>query len=422
MRLIHSFDSLESEYPQLSGVLLFLFYILCVSISVSIRDTNFQRAVADNPSILTEFNELSQICGHLPSCLRIGAGFIGEAIQSGITSIVGAFTSVNPQSFAGEGTMYFDSKLALVVGSFLYRIVALLPLLLVALLLFDGLLTKFGFLAISFLALSGWGPWIYVPMFDFARLFIDWPISWWNFRMFLVSYDYAALGFVFILLAYLALQKRFYYLGLAAVTVIGQLTFENLGLVTGVSVFLFTLWDSEQVENRIRTALVRLFVCGATTLAVLAIMITLVRSVGAGVTSNSADSIDTVVSYFVSFWVDYGQTNIQAIDILFADFLTLLAPPLLFGGAFGILKFLFSEKDRRNVVKYRRFSVAALSIALAFTLSLFVGLFVSGLTSDMGRQTIPLVIICVFLGIYMAMWILASLVSDNTKRDSLIPE
>ena len=318
--------------------------------------------------------------------------------------------------------MYFDGTLALAIGSFVYRVIVLLPVLFVSLLLFEGLLTKFGFLALSFLALSGWGPWIYVPIFDFARLFIDWPISWWNFRMFLGVYDYAALGFVFILLAYLALQKKFSYFGLVAVTVIGQLTFENLGLVTGVSVFLFTLWDSAQLKYRIRTALLRLLICGVSTLVVLAIMVTIIRSVGDHVTPEPVGGIDTVVSYLGSFWVRFGQTNFQAIDILFADFFTLLVPPLFFGGAFGLIKFYISGKDRGNVVIYRRLALAALSVSLGFTTSLFVGLFVSGLTSDMGRQTIPLVIICVFLGIYMTMWILASLVGNSTKPDTIVPE
>lgn len=387
-------------------VALFLLFLFLIAVFMAVRDGGVRGSLTNPNHQLEEFSQIASGCNSFPFCLRIGSSLLGEGIQSLTVGVVNAFISVDPASFGGEGQLTADTRMAKLLGSVLFRIIVLLPIFLVAMLLFERAWAKAGFLVLTFLALTGWGPWLYAPWYNFVRKFVDWPVAWWDFFTGVPYFGFASIGFVFLLLAYLAARRPVRLWEMAALAALGQSIVENLGLVTGVAVFLFTLltdrragwWRSVALASR------RIAACGLASLLVLVLSMVLVNpqftdARSPGMVEQGGFAL--AVRFLQEHWEAYGRLNLQAIDIVTANVFTLLWPPLLFGGLFGLVLAMVQEMSDEEV---RIRAAAGISAAGGFAASLGVGLFMSGIQSDMGRQILPLIGVCFFAGIYIAAW------------------
>lgn len=394
---------------QFSTILLFTLFAMLVAVLISVRDAHLQRDIAEGYSPPDYSILKSDDANCLPQCLRVGFKIVHAGVSKIIVGIAENFTTYDPKSFGGEGTLYSDTRLSHLMTNLIAKLLVLLPVLIVAIYLFDRLWTKATFLFLTFLTLAGWGPWLYVSWYRFIGQFFDWPRAWWDFRQVMVAYDFQSIGIVFLLLVYLSLRQQIRLWELIMLTVVAQLSFENLGFVTGVSVFIFTLLSNQRGPLRVRLelALVRLAVCGVTSIAV---FFALVSAQGVEVAASATSTpvgehLNSVKEYFQSYWQDYGRVNFEGFSILVANAISLMWPPLVFGAIFGLSQFAFRSRsditDEQIVVRAR----AGFSVVLAFALSMGVGLFVSGMHSELGRQILPLISVLVFASSYGAMQI-----------------
>ena len=255
-------------------LLTFGLFLLLVTIFISIRDQGAQAVVDKNKLSLLEIASISSVLEKpvIPHGLRIGSYALESGFSKLIVTIVSAFNVYDPKSFGGEGQMYFDATLAAFLSTLFLKFLFLTPIFFASLLLFKNLSEQTIFLVLIFLVLCGWGPWLYVSWYNFITTYVDWPRSWWLFRKGgFYLYDFFSMGYMFFLILYFSLRQRIRYLELASLCILSQLMFENLGLVTGLSVFFVTLLrsDSKTIWTDLRLASIRLIVCGVTSIVTL---------------------------------------------------------------------------------------------------------------------------------------------------------
>ena len=399
--------------PVLNTTLLFMVFLMGAFIFLGVRDANLRNKMLD-PIASAETNQTrsqdkQRIC-NLPTCLRISANALSDQTQSIFEGLARGIADYDPTYFGGEGTMSFDIRLATIMSGVFVRIILLLPILIAAALLFATVWNQLAFLVLTFLSLAGWGPWVYVKWYKFIGQFIDWPKAWWDFRQPVIIYDFGVIGFVFLLLLYLCIRKRIRYWEVAALTVFGQSIFEHLGLVTGISIFAFELLRSGSApfSRRFKRASSYLAVCGASSLLFfLGLYSALTPDAGSALASPKNTDIGlSVIDYFRGFWVVYGSVNFNAIDILAANFFSLLLPSMLAGGLLaGFMKFSGGSSERdSNQIKRR--AAAGAAVVIGFLAALFVGMFISGYHSEAGRQLLPLISILIFAAAYQCYWFL----------------
>jgi hypothetical protein len=401
--LDHSCLERADMKPILNTILLFTAFLIGVFVFIGARDPNLQHeplkpALLDQPNGAYTANT-SQIC-NLPTCLRISAGALSEQVQTIFEGLSQGLSGYDPAYFGGEGTMSFDIRPTTFLSGILFRIISLLPIIFVATLLFSTFWSQLTFLILTFLSLAGWGPWLYVSWYKFIGQFVDWPKAWWDFRQPVAIYDYGAIGFVFLLLLYLCIRKSIRYWEVAAFTVFGQSIFEHLGLVTGVSVFMFELLRGETVSlgQRFKKATAYLFVCGIVSILFLVGLSWAVIPEVGGPANFSA--IQLAIDYLEGFWSTYGSKNFSAIDILAANFFSLLWPPLIAGGLLAGLMTITEGSSKIGGDQIRRRAAAGAATVIGFSSALFVGIFVSGYHSEAGRQLLPLISILIFTAAY----------------------
>jgi hypothetical protein len=395
--------------PSLNTILLFTVFLIGVFVFLGARDSSLQHgplkpALSDQPNS-AQAAKASQEC-NLPTCLRISAGAISEQLQSAFEGLSQGLSGYDPAYFGGEGTMSFDIRPTTILSGIFFRIISLLPIIFVATVLFSTLWSQLTFLVLTFLALAGWGPWLYVNWYKFIGQFIDWPKAWWDFRQPVALYDYGAIGFVFLLLLYLCIRRNIRYWEVAAFTVFGQSIFEHLGLVTGVSLFMFEMLldKTASLGQRFKKATAYLFVCGIASILFLVGLSWAVIPEAGGPANSSA--IRLAIDYLEGFWSAYGSLNFCAIDILAANFFSLLWPPLFAGGLLAGLMTITERSSEIGGDQIRRRAAAGTAIVIGFSSATFVGLFVSGFHSEAGRQLLPLISILIFAAAYQCYWFL----------------
>jgi len=199
-------------------------------------------------------------------------------------------------------------------------------------------------------------------------------------------YDYTAIGFVFLLYVLITHGYIQTFLQASVVLIIAQLTFEHLGMVTGVAVVLheFMMRQDWQVRERTVSALRKLFGFGIVSIGVGALLY--------GALTWSLDSVYWVYpgkSIFYTYEF-YGRTNLLEIYDLTENFIDLLAYPIIFGIILGLLSKYLYDAQGRGTSELRNEFWAALAIWIGFFCTLFIGIFTSGLHYEMGRQLLPL--------------------------------
>lgn len=341
------------------------------------------------------YDEIVYFCQDIPACLRIGSAWSWKLIAEFFTSAtLFLFTYDLPGLEVNPDNVYIANAIAM--SAVVHRILALSPLLYAISVLTAKPSAGLVLLLVVFAAMFGWSEAIYGPAIGFYRLFADWPVYYWDFAMMLRFYDYMSAGFLFLLLARLSRETFPSFAELAALTIAGQLLFENLGIVTGIAAFTATLLAGPAVQMRL--ALQRLGICAAASATAMAVMLAIIQiRHGAG----AGDHSETIGGYLASY-SDLVANNFRALPIIIANFISLLTLPVIFGSLAGLLIQRIEGVGRTTA---GRSAAAATGIVAGFAVTLLIGFFVNSYLSETGRQTWPFVVMVTVASALATRWL-----------------
>ena len=385
------------------------FFLISASMFVLIKGKFADKSATwDEARQATLFMDCSGI-----SCMRIGGRLLEISIEAITQRITGLFfLNLEPSAMAHLSPRDYkvpdEKEKAFVVHTavfFAVRMVCMLPLLWLTFRCFQGFIGQTIFLVFAFMTLSGWPLPVIDLFFAVTRSIIDWPLSYYLFAQRLHNvYDFATIAVICLLVIYLSNAHFKRWWDIAAIVVFGQLCFENNGITCGVAIFVYTYLEPgfSSPKIRVKIACQRLLIAGVTSLALALIFvwnITLVPQ-GNGVETSSLSPFGNVMTYFEQYWMRYGSYNYSWLNVTIANFITLLSIPAIFGLATGLV----SGWERRRASPPETASSptefnAAFAAACGFFSTLIIGFFVSGLSSDMGRQILPLTLMVLLAAI-----------------------
>jgi hypothetical protein len=194
-------------------------------------------------------------------------------------------------------------------------------------------------------------------------------------RMYFVFYDFSALAMlaVFLVLFEKEFYKRFSLTQIFAIGFFATSIFEHLAIVAAVACIVLSLRGK---DKQIRIAVIAL-TAGALASVVFAFSAGYLRSKNTG--SNLLDT-----------WNRYGQENFHHLDQIIAGFIISLLPVILLGLICGLL-LRVNLVNKIQISNSFKSNIQALMIGLSLSYSF--GFFTSGLSSEVGRQTLGLQIL-----------------------------
>ena len=194
-------------------------------------------------------------------------------------------------------------------------------------------------------------------------------------RMYLVFYDFSALAMlaVFLVLFEKEFYKRFSLTRIFSIGFFATSIFEHLAIVAAVACIVLSLRGK---DKQIRIAVIAL-TAGALASVVFAFSAGYLRSKNTG--SNLLDT-----------WNRYGQENFHHLDQIIAGFIISLLPVILLGLICGLL-LRVNLVNKIQISNSFKSNIQALMIGLSLSYSF--GFFTSGLSSEVGRQTLGLQIL-----------------------------
>ena len=194
-------------------------------------------------------------------------------------------------------------------------------------------------------------------------------------RMYFVFYDFSALAMlaVFLVLFEKEFYKRFSLTQIFAIGFFATSIFEHLAIVAAVTCIVLSLRGK---DKQIRIAVIAL-TAGALASVVFAFSAGYLRSKNTG--SNLLDT-----------WNRYGQENFHHLDQIIAGFIISLLPVILLGLICGLL-LRANSVNKIQISNSLKSNIQALMIGLSLSYSF--GFFTSGLSSEVGRQTLGLQIL-----------------------------
>lgn len=355
----------------------------------------------------SEFHALP-LCDALIPCVRAGVPLISAAtirFQEWLAAL--SFTDLSTSRFeqssrwkhhelSGENVRRYVAAPA---AWLTVRILPLTAVLAVALLLFRTFGQKVTFLVVTLFALAGWNPTLVGLYFHAVNLIFDWPNPYFLFGIFVGIHELWAIGFIMLLFLFLATRQSPRGYEIAAVAAFGQLFMENLGIATTIAVFLRTLLHPDPVALPYpwRTAGRRLAAGAAGTVLVAGLLAYVVLKDTSGPAKlYQGGQVPAVLDVFVWHWNEYGRVNFAKWPFIVANLITLCFYPALLG---AILGWLSGKNADTDIEQIRQAWFAAVATTAAFVATLFVGMFISGMMSDLGRQAMPLVCLTVPLAI-----------------------
>ena len=341
------------------------------------------------------------------TCMRIGGDILGNAIQNIYESVtellfMGSETSslAHKSPWKHDNTAPDTEEKKIVVQSaefFTTRIILLLPLLWLVFQAFKGFTSQAIFLLLAFMTLSGWPPPILDLFYGVALKFADWPLSYYIFNQRLPEfYDFATIGFICLLVIYLSHCRIKRWWGIVGMVFVGQLIFENNGITTGVALFIYTLFEPgfTSPKSRLLMAFQRIFIAGVTSLAIAIFFFWNVEIAAYDQNASNLGPFGDFPAYFKQYWNSHGSFNFAWINVTIANFVALVSIPAIFGLCFGIFSGWEQHKLEITTVADSQTELnAAFSAAIGFFSTVLIGLFISGLSSDMGRQLSPLLLV-----------------------------
>ena len=363
---------------------LFLGGVFLAVLTRSPLDSQLSELLADPSRPITE----CWLCQRNTSWLHLALRSALEAVSAlfFLGPDAGPLAVPSPWGFAD--TAYTRAVAVGLVALYGYQLLLALPVYWLAVRLFPGPLNRTVYVAVILCALGGWPAALINGWFAFARLFVDWPPAYYNFAQFLWPYDWAGIGFLH-LLALAILRGSTGPLPALALAVLGQVMMDNLGLVTGLALGLAG-WTA----GGWRQGAAALAAAGAGSVAVFAAVAFLgaANMEQAGWTHAAAEQgvAAKLAAWWGYYWEIQGKYNFQWWNVTVANFISLMVWPVVAGLVLG-----FAFAPRRGGTNAPDMLRALGFPALAFFITLLIGLTKSGFGSDMGRQTMPLVILMV---------------------------
>jgi hypothetical protein len=337
------------------------------------------------------------------TCMRVGGDALGYGVRAIYDGFAG-FMFMDPEtSFMANRSPWDYAQpdetehafIGDVIVFVVVRMICLLPLLWLTIFSFQGFFGRSVFLLLVFLTLSGWPTPVVDLFFVVSSSLLDWPLSYYLFSQRDFVYDFATVGFICLLAIYLSKGRVIRWWEIVGLVIFGQLIFENNGVVVGVSIFVFTIFEPGNIprKERILMALQRISIAAAAsvTLALFFLWNYPLVPKNFSVDRETLTPLSNAIEYIKLFWTNYGSNNFAWFNVTIANLITIVTIPAVLGALAGLLygwerriaKIPLNTNSRTELK-------AAFSTACGFFSTLLIGLFVSGLSSDMGRQVLPL--------------------------------
>ena len=343
-----------------------------------------------DPTLVLTANDLSNnqaseftrsvFCNSWPECFRYGSSLLGH-IPFLISRYLSTFYAASIGRFT-QSDIANQQYLGLAI-SLIYRVSAFVVVAFCLWVIFKSWFAVAVLINSFFLHLTGAIP---IRTFNAFKYLFSGQISTSSLevlqntvevhsRMYFVFYDFSALAMlaVFLVLFEKEFYKRFSFTQIFAIGLFATSIFEHLAIVAAVACIVLSLRGK---DKQIRIAVIAL-TAGALASVVFAFSAGYLRSKNTG--SNLLDT-----------WNRYGQENFHHLDQIIAGFIISLLPVILLGLICGLLlrANLVNKIQTSNSLKS---NIQALMIGLSLSYSF--GFFTSGLSSEVGRQTLGLQIL-----------------------------
>lgn len=303
----------------------------------------------------------------------------------------GALSVATPWGFADAAR--HNQLAVLIMAYYGHRLVFSLPIYWLACHLFRQTWMRLAYVLAMLALLGGWPALMVNLLFQTAQLFVDWPPSYYLFPHPILNFDWAALGFVHLLaLALIRNHDRLTWAA-PAYAAFGQVMMDNLGLVTGIAFFL-AVWRKGERKR----ALSVLFLSGLSSGLVLATFVLFghMNMEQEGVrAATGLSGFDAVRAWLGHYWESIGKYNFLWLNVTIANLVSVIFWPVMVGMVMGLLS---RPRHRDDSEPLRALALPA----VAFSFSLFLAMFKSGLGSDMGRQALPLASLLLPLSWYLS--------------------
>ncbi len=361
--------------------LLVVLFLVLVVFAIAIRDRSTSGLINATPSE-TSFEAYAPLsCNNLPACFRIGT----KALSNGAVALKVFLTDALdvetnrwfPDTFNIQQKEAAISKMVQV----LFIAFVLSPILLAVCASFASFPQRLLAMIVVFMPILGWA-----RSGDIFQGQLFWP------------YDFTAIGYLFLLYVLLSEGYLDRIFPAAVALVAGQLIFEHLGLITGVAIaarHYFVLDPGRSRRERSIAAIRTLTLLGGLSVAVALTIVTVIRS------KYESLSFAKEGEPFSWLWAFYGRANWDAIYDVFENLLDLMVYPVVFGIVLGAISILVWRVTRSapnpSIIHSQQCALAWMCVG--FFMAISVGLFISGLRYEMGRQVAPLMCL---LGLFSA--------------------
>ena len=343
-----------------------------------------------DPTLVLTANDLSDnqaseftrsvFCNSWPECFRYGSSLLGH-IPFLISRYLSTFYAASIGRFT-QSDIANQQYLGLAI-SLIYRVSAFVVVAFCLWVIFKSWFAVAVLINSFFLHLTGAIP---IRTFNAFKYLFSGQISTSSLevlqntvevhsRMYFVFYDFSALAMlaVFLVLFEKEFYKRFSLTQIFAIGFFATSIFEHLAIVAAVACIVLSLRGK---DKQIRIAAIAL-TAGALASVVFAFSAGYLRSKNTG--SNLLDT-----------WNRYGQENFHHLDQIIAGFMISLLPVILLGLICGLLV-QASLVNKIQISNSLKSNIQALMIGLSLSYSF--GFFTSGLSSEVGRQTLGLQIL-----------------------------
>ena len=361
-------------------------------------------------NFIVYFNAWQEVRQSMPAvtcqgitCMRVGGDALGYGVRAIYDGFAG-FMFMDPETSFMANKSPWDYALpdeaehafiGYVIVFVVVRMICLLPLLWLTIRSFQGFFGRSVFLLLAFLTLSGWPPPVIDLFFAVSSSLLDWPLSYYLFSQRYSVYDFATVGFICLLAIYLSRGRVIRWWEIVGLALFGQLIFENNGIVTGVSLFIFTIIESSYMprKERVLKAFQRISIAAAASFTLALFFLWNYPLVDKSFSEDLASltPLSNSIEYFKLYWTNYGSNNFAWINVIIANFITIVTIPAILGALTGLL-YIWERRISKTplTTNSRTEFKVAFSTACGFFSTLLIGFFVSGLSSDMGRQAVPL--------------------------------
>ena len=350
-------------------------------------------------------------CNAVINCVRIGTAAIGYAVDGVVYGLDSVFSAPDrlysgppyEKPFDLEKIFRGEEKQAnlIFLSKFLYRVVVLSLLPVFVILCVPRTIYSLLLLLLSGLCMTGYG--VLQPFFaeDLFFAFRSDQKGFWEFRRMAepMYFDLFAVGFL-AWLAVVMISDRVRNLRVAAGTAaVGQLSYEHLGLVTGIALalYMFITWSGAWRERLWNSARV-LFACGIASACVALIL------VGILYVKHDGNVLFVWIYGFDEIFSEASPNLENYRYILFRMGYFLLVPVAL-GAVIGSACAVLDPAVRKISDEGGRVITAIICVLVGFFCAAAVGFFTAtNMVSEMGRELLSAAIFGLFFGYFGSAW------------------